>query len=94
MITTNKKQVKEKYNDYKKSNNYNLYDIYKTHSHAKARAFAYCRQLCNAYNGECLKIVSHNQNIFTCGFVYTNDNGEKYFVYITKTNDYQTKIED
>ena len=94
MITTNKKQIKEKFNDYKKSNNYTLYDIYNTHSHAKAKAFAYCVDLCNQYNGECLKIVSYNQFAFTCGFTYTNGNGEKMFVYITKANDYQTKIEE
>ena len=94
MITTNKKQVKEKYNDYKKSNNCTLYDVYNTFSHAKAKAFQYCVDLCNQYNGELLKIVSYNQNMFTCGFTYTNDNGEKMFVYITKANDYQTKIEE
>ena len=94
MITTNKKQIKEKYNDYKKSNGFTLYDIYRTHSHEKAKAFAYCVALCKQYNGECLKIVSYNQNMFTMGFTYTNDNGEKMFVYITKANDYQTKIED
>ena len=63
-----------------------LHDVYATYSIAKEKAYAYCVQLMNKYNGYDLRIISHNTNKFTVGFIgYVND--ELCFFYITADYD-------
>ena len=94
MKTTNNKNIKNKYNEYKRSDARQLWDVYGKFSNEKIKAFDYCVDLCKKYNGVDLKIISYNTFAFSCGFTYTNDDGRKMFVYITKTQDQQTQIDE
>ena len=90
MKKANTKTLKNAYANYKQSSNYSLYDCYNSCSYAKEKAFNYCKELCEKYNGKDLKIISYNTFSFSCGFVGLVDN-KKVFVYITK--DYNRYLE-
>ena len=69
---------------YNRSNAYSLDDVYKSHSSAKARAWRYCLNLCEEKHGRGLKVISHNVDIFTAGFVFTDPiDGDERFMFIT-----------
>ena len=70
-----------------------LHDVYATYSFAKEKAYAYCCQLMNKYNGYDLRIISHNTNKFTVGFIgCVND--ELCFFYITADYDRYMSVVD
>lgn len=61
-----------------------LEDCYKSYSYAKARAFKSCLNDMEYFNGYGMRIISHNLNVFTCGFMYTDElTGVLKFRYIT-----------
>lgn len=63
----------------------NLRECYSTWSNAKDNAFKHCRDLFLQYKGENFKIISHNVNEFSVGFVGVYE-GQKAFFYITKSH--------
>ena len=90
MKKANTKTLKNAYANYQQSNNYTLRDCYVSYSYAKEKVFNYCKELCDKYNGNGLKIISYNTFGFSCGFIGLVDN-KKAFVYITK--DYNRYLE-
>lgn len=80
------KQMQGAINSHKMSNTYSLSDCYNSYSYAKERAYNYCRNLYNEYNGYDFKIISYNTNQFSVGF-YCDFDDKTNFVYITKSYD-------
>lgn len=75
------------YSRYKRSDEYSVYDAYKNCSYAKERAWYYCQELCEKYNGYGLKIIGHNCMQFSAGFEYKDADDNVHFVYITRDYD-------
>lgn len=73
-------------NRYFLSDTYSLDEAYKTYSAYKSEAWKYCRDLESKYDGHDLKVISHNLNVFTAGFIYESDD-KQYLMYITKSAD-------
>lgn len=86
MKHTNSKIIVDAYYRYLKSNDNRLWDVYKSCSQAKVNAYAYCNSKKRELNGRDLKIVSHNSQLFTVGFIGELDNRQA-FIYITKDNE-------
>lgn len=86
MKHTNSKIIVDAYYRYLKSNDNRLWDVYKKVSMAKVNAYNYCKDKKRELNGRDLKIVSHNSQLFTVGFIGEID-GRQAFVYITKDNE-------
>ena len=84
------RQAYEKYLD---SSDVTLDDVYGRCSQAKRNAYDYCRareRELNSFDGV---IASHNINHFTYAFTCFWE-GERYFVFITKSHDYAIALED
>ena len=78
---------------YKRSNNYDLYDVYDSWSSAKTTAWKHCRDICVNLNGRALKIISANAWRFTAGFTYVDvETGKEKFVYITKDKHIEVEV--
>ena len=61
-----------------------LDDCYKSYSVNKQRAFNRCRGEMYYDGGYDMRIITHNVNIFTCGYLYTDPKtGVLMFRYIT-----------
>lgn len=86
MKHTNSKLIVDAYYRYLKSNDSRLWDVYKKVSMAKVNAYEYCNAKKRELNGRDLKIVSHNSQLFTVGFIGELDNRQA-FIYITKDNE-------
>ena len=70
------------------SNNYELYDVYKTYSQDKLNAFNACMRDCARVSGFNFRITSANCNFFCCGFLYYDENGYLHCRYYTGRNIY------
>lgn len=70
----------------------NIYKAYNKPSRKKVEAWQYCKDLCNEFNGNNLKIISASPWIFTAGFTAKLDDGCDIFVYITKQYDRYMEI--
>ena len=77
--------------NYELSNDFSLDSVYKTYSMDKSLAWDYCKNLMEKYNGHGLKVISHNLNMFTAGFIYESGDDE-YLMYITKLADRPIKL--
>ena len=68
-MRTNKraKQITEQY---ERATATRLSDVYGRCSEAKKRAFNYCNRLMQEYNGNDMKILSHNTFVFTAAFLF------------------------
>lgn len=77
--------------NYELSNDFSLDSVYKTYSMDKSLAWDYCKNLMEKYNGHGLKVISHNLNMFTAGFIYESGDDE-YLMYITKSADRPIKL--
>jgi hypothetical protein len=86
MTHTRTQQIKRAFEDWKKSNDTELWHVYGRFSYAKNRAFEYCEHQKQMFSGYGLKIISHNTFSFSVGFIGIIDNKEA-FIYITKDND-------
>lgn len=85
---TNKARAKANINYWRQSDMHELYHAYNSASTAKWRAWDYCKELCNKYNGHNLKIISKNSFVFTAGFEFIDpENGNLKFMYITPNYD-------
>ena len=86
------RETKRNYPNYLKSSDTRLSDCYKSHSDRKRSAWAYCMELCYKLNGQNLRVVSHNMNIFTAGFIFKNETGQWCYMHITPTYDQSVVI--
>lgn len=86
-------RMRRAYDNYKRSYNYDLWDVYTTFSRAKRDAWEYCENLCYKYNGHGLKVIGANTMQFTAGFEYEDD-GKPMFMYITKASDTSAEIDE
>ena len=70
---------------YEHSTDYALTDVYKSPSIYKERAFRFWESECLRRKGRGLKILSHNSQAFTLGFLFDDElTGEIKFCYVTK----------
>lgn len=91
----NTKDMKERFNSYRRSTDSELWEVYGNYSSAKINAMRYCHDLMEELNGWALRIVSHNIMQFTAGFMFEHpETGELYFCYITKSYNRYIKISD
>ena len=81
-----KSLMSEALSRYIRSNDRTLSDCYSTPSNAKVNALEYCYKLMDTYNGYDLRIIGHNSQTFSVGFIGTIA-GQKAFFYITKDYD-------
>lgn len=88
----NTKVLRNAYQNYLSSSMTELYDCYNSFSRAKVNAMEYCKGLMYGLNGHGLRIISYNQNVFTVGFIFTTEDGEKAFAYITRDHDRYMKL--
>ena len=66
----------------------NLYDVYKSFSDAKRRAYDYCIYEMHRKNGFYFRITDANCNFFCCGFLYYDENKRLHCRYYTGRNTY------
>lgn len=85
-----KRRARTAYEIYKLSYDVTLSDVYASYSVYKERAYRECINMMFTLNGYNFRIITHNTNIFTCGFVYEFC-GIKRFMYITPN--YQVYID-
>lgn len=89
------KQMQRAMHNHKMSNLYTLRDCYNNYSYAKERAYQYCRDLCDKYNGYDFSIIGYNCMNFSVGFYYKNENDNTIrFVYITKNYDRECIVDN
>lgn len=81
-----KSLMNEAFSRYIRSNDRTLSDCYDTYSWEKFQALEYCYKLKDKYNGYDLRIIGHNSQTFSVGFIGTKA-GHKAFFYITKEHD-------
>lgn len=93
MRTRNTKELRAQYQKYLLSNIVTLHDAYNKYSNKKELAYNDCINLMNSLNGENFTIISYNAWMFTCGFIYKN-NDKLYFVYISPTKTEQLLIKE
>lgn len=77
------KRMTAAFNSYNNSTAYELRNVYKSWSDKKQAAFENCHKACADHGGHGLRIISANTNIFTVGYIYTDDSNKTHFVYIT-----------
>ena len=65
-----------------------LYDVYKSFSDDKRRAFYYCLNEMYSKKGFYFRITSANTFSFSCGFLYYDENGYLHCRYYTGRNTY------
>ena len=82
----NTKQLRNAYKDYLLSTKTSLFDCYERPSKHKWDALDYCKGLCDELNGDSLRIISYNTNVFSVGFIFVNEEGKNVFAYITRDN--------
>ncbi|MDO5445798.1 MAG: hypothetical protein Q4F31_09300 [Eubacteriales bacterium] len=83
-LTLNQKKALGAFSRWLNSSAYSLYDVYGSFSSGKAAAWRHCVNLFRELNGNALKVITHNTNIFTAGFEYSDpDTGAAMFYYIT-----------
>lgn len=93
MKKVNNRQIKDAYQRWTKSTDTTLGQVYKNCSTAKYRAYNYCINLMDKYNGYGLKILGYNCNFFSVGFMATVD-GVDVFCYITYANNYYIPVKN
>ena len=86
MTHTTAKVIKNAHAAYVRSNLYTLNDCYTNASYYKQKAFNYCRDLVQKYNGRQGRITGYNSQVFSYAFVGEID-GKPAFFYITRDYD-------
>ena len=90
-LVTAPKKARTMYEKWLSSSDYELYDVYRSYSGAKARAFEYCRERereLNSLNGV---IASHSIMMFTYAFTCSYE-GVEYLIYITPSHDFAVSL--
>ena len=80
-MTQRQQSVVDRYN---RSSMTELYEAYGKFSGKKREAWDKCKALRYKHKGKDLKIISANRYQFSAGCTYTNDEGKKCLLYITK----------
>lgn len=75
--------ISRAYEAWKRSKLTCLEDAYAEPSEAKQWAWVRCIGLCKGNDGRHLRIIGHNSQTFSAGFLYIKD-GQRTFVWITK----------
>lgn len=92
------KQVKAAYEKYKlRLQSYGQRDldsVYKSCSSRKRAAWQYCVGKCNELNGSRLSVISYSCFFFSAGFTFKDEEGKKYFMFITSSNDTVMEVDD
>lgn len=70
------------------SNNESLYDVYKSFSDSKYRAYDYCKYEMHRKDGFNFRITSVSCHFFSCGFLYYDENKHLRCRYYTGRNTY------
>ena len=86
-LTYRKRQAESALKRFEFSRYESIFSAYGKPSCAKIRAFQYCVETCEKYNGFKLRILSKNTFMFTCGFFFYDKDGKKQFYYITPSYD-------
>ena len=76
----------EHYDTWENSFATELYHVYDNFSGNKARAMDYCKEFCKEVGGQGLRILSHNSNFFSVGFIIEVEDNKQLFVYHTYAN--------
>ena len=78
--------AKARIKDYELSIDTELSDCYKSYSIFKQRAYNHCYECMIRDGGTRFRIISHNVNVFTCGYIYAdNETGVLKFRYFSPT---------
>ena len=88
-----KKQLKAKYQEYLKASRKRVYDVYLKPSVNKLRAERNILNYMLDQNGYGYRVMSHNAQMFTVGYIICNDEG-KLFVYETAKHRYYLPLDD
>lgn len=78
--------AREHYDLWERSTATELYHVYGRYSEYKISAMQYCRDMCRNFDGHFVRILSHNSNVFSVGFIF-QDAEHTYFAYITRDYD-------
>ena len=81
-------------NSYRRATATDLHGIYTTYSSKKAKAFEYCKELMKEHNGSDLRVIGGSSYSFSAGFKFTDDEGNKCIMYITKGHNTVIRLED
>ena len=93
-IKQQERNAKAHIRNYDRSTATSLSDVYGRFSTAKARAWEYCKDLCATSNGWGLKVISHNTNFFSAGFLFTDpETGVVRFMFIAPAYDIEVDYE-
>lgn len=76
------------YNRYLRSTDTKLSDVYTRWSTNKQNAYERCIRLMNDMGGRDFRILGHNSDAFSVGFIT-----DEKFIYITRSYDYEYPIE-
>lgn len=92
-MTRQERTALARYADYQRSSATSLRDVYGSWSDAKERAWRYCQERMLDHDGYGLKIVTHNQTMFTAGFEFPDpETGVLKFMFITKSYDVAVEV--
>lgn len=87
-VNQQKRTARGNIDRYDNSTNYTLHHAYDRPSYAKERAWKYCLDLMEKFNGYGLKVISYNTFMFTAGFMFTDSKtGVLQFMFITPNYD-------
>ena len=79
------KQQKQMIDNYNRSTDYRLEDVYKTCSWYKQHAEQEILQEMHNIKGYDYRITRHNSMFFSCAYRYTDDDNTEYLIYHTPT---------
>ena len=79
----NTKVIKNQYNSYLRSEEYDIWDAYKQPSRKKEVAWEACVKDCEEHNGYGLRVAGHNTNTFSAGFLFKDEDGREIYCHIT-----------
>lgn len=63
-------------------------------SEKKWKAWDYCKGLMEKLEGESMRFIGVGIQIFSCGFTFKNEDGERMFMYITPSYNRHCKISE
>lgn len=93
MEKARKSLMKLEYAVYKKATAKTLNDVYDSWSDKKHKAYQYCKELEEKYDGHDFRIIGASGWIFTVGFVGMYEEKEAFF-YITPNHDYYIELSE
>lgn len=88
-----KKNLSGYYQQWKRSSNTELWQVYGRYSTAKANAMDWCKNKMKNMGGHDMRIISANGWRFTVGWLY-EENGKKMFNVETSSNSYEWEVYD